>query len=334
MQPAQRLLTVTATYQRPTRGVDAGGEGKDRGGAKFCGRATVLRYSDTDAFTNGLDDIITEPLLTMKDEFDREDVPVAVWTDWKGTTYRAREEWEYVNKAACKKEDCTSGVRDERNDGMLPEDFEKKVNDHIRDRRKKDYGKELREEHAFLTRDEVLAVRLYTGPSYQPINNYLRQISQLTGAHRREMARHPRLTFSATVGHLCNAIRKLAVVATPEEASNCGHDGRPKPLWRAVRGELPRSFWTPGEQGLVCATDLSFMSASRDRERTTQYMQEDGENLQWEIWPEEENDTGFHCGADVSILSQFAHEEEYAPSTHARRRTGDGTLTPLNAPAQ
>ena len=83
---------------------------------------------------------------------------------------------------------------------------------------------------------QVLAVRLYTGPAYQPINNFLRQIAGLTGAHRREMARHPGLTFSATVGHLCNAIRKLAAVAK--------HDDTRTTLWRAVRGELPRSFWT------------------------------------------------------------------------------------------
>ena len=74
------------------------------------------------------------------------------------------------------------------------------------------------------------------------------------------MARHPGLTFSATVRNLCGAIRKLAAVATPEEANT--------KLFRNVRGELPRSFWTPDEQDNVCATDMSFMSTSRDEKAT------------------------------------------------------------------
>ena len=34
----------------------------------------------------------------------------------------------------------------------------------------------LPESHAFLTVDEVVAIRLYSGPSYQPINVFLLQI--------------------------------------------------------------------------------------------------------------------------------------------------------------
>ena len=53
----------------------------------------------------------------------------------------------------------------------------------------------LRESNAYLTLEEVLAVRLYSGPSYQPINRFLRQIGHLTGEHRRALARH---VFAAT----------------------------------------------------------------------------------------------------------------------------------------
>ena len=72
------------------------------------------------------------------------------------------------------------------------------------------------------------------------------------------MAHHPSLTFAATVGHLCNAIRKLAAVATIEEVN--------APLWRGVRGELPRTFWVEDERGMVCAVDMAFMSTSRRRQ--------------------------------------------------------------------
>jgi len=159
-----------------------------------------------------------------------------------------------------------------------------------------------------LTLEEVLAVRLYSGPAFQPINNFLRQVSSLRGEHRRTLARHPTLSFSATVGHICRAIRKLSAVATPEES-----EGR---LWRAVRGELPAAFWLPNEHGMVCAVDLAFMSTSRNRQTPLDYMG-DGQNVLWEVHTTRESDTGFHCGANIALLSQFAAESEvlFPPST-------------------
>ena len=101
----------------------------------------------------------------------------------------------------------------------------------------------LPEDSAYLTLDEVLAVRLYSGPAFQPINEFLRQVGKLTGEYRAQLARHPRLTFASTVGLLCSAIRKLSAVTTPAEAT--------QPLYRAVRGELPRAFWHEDKQGMM-----------------------------------------------------------------------------------
>lgn len=91
-----------------------------------------------------------------------------------------------------------------------------------------------------------------SGAAFQVINLFLRQISNLTGDFRTEVTCSPSLTFAATVGHICRAVRKLAAVATPEEAE--------APLYRGVRGELPRTFWVPDKQGMVCAVDMAFMS--------------------------------------------------------------------------
>jgi len=327
VRPMQRLLIVTATYQRPWRGVDADGEGIARGGAKFCGTYVTLRYDNSEAFANGLDDLISCPLLRMEDEFHRD----LQWTDWKGVSYSAREEWAYVTGVARRTPGCSMGVRDEEHDGLRHEDFEARARHFVEERRARGCGLRLPLAHAFLSRDEVLAVRLYTGPAYQPINTFLRQIAALTGAHRREMARHPGLTFAATVGHLCRAVRKLAAVATDEEAR--------RPLWRNVRGELPRSFWTPDEQGLVCATDLAFFSTSRDEAQPLAYMQEGGKNVLWELEAQPENDTGYHVGADVELLSQFAHEKEvlFPPCTllkvHPRKSRAASTPAPEEATA-
>ena len=61
---------------------------------------------------------------------------------------------------------------------------------------------------------------------------------------RRAVGRPCGGSYAATVGHICRAIRKLAAVATEEEAT--------APLWRGVRGELERAFWLPDAHGMVC----------------------------------------------------------------------------------
>ena len=64
-------------------------------------------------------------------------------------------------------------------------------------------------------------------------------------------------TFSATVGELCRAIRKLAAVTSPGEAT--------QPLYRGVRGELPKSFWVSDTQGMVCAVECAPPPAASHR---------------------------------------------------------------------
>ena len=85
---------------------------------------------------------------------------------------------------------------------------------------------------------------------------------------------HVDLTFVATVGHLCHAIRKLAAVATKEEAS--------RPLYRGVRGVLPKGFWVP-DKGMVCALDTAFMSTSANRQTPIHYMGDGPNNVLWEL---------------------------------------------------
>ena len=51
------------------------------------------------------------------------------------------------------------------------------------------------------------------------------------------------------------------------------------------------------------------MSTSRRRATPVRYMG-DAENVLWSLQPGAESDSGFHSGADVSLLSQFAAEEE------------------------
>jgi len=316
--PKQRLLVVTATYQPPRTGVIAEGEG-----GRMCGSPVTLSYNKRETFLRGLDDMIAKPALTMEDEFLR---PMS-WHDWAGVEYNLRTEWAYVNSKAQRTEKCTPGTRDEHNDGKTPEAFLEEANRFIQERRDKGHGALLPREHALLTRDEVLAVRLYSGPAYQPINMFLRQIAPLTDQFRKQVAEHPDLTFACTVGHICRAIRKLAAVGTPDEAK--------EKLYRGVRGDLEKAFWLPDSQGMVCAVDMAFMSTSRMRETPVQYMQKEGPNVLWCLHPKTESDGGFHRGASIELLSQFAGEKEvlFPPCTMLIVREKDrGSVASAEAP--
>jgi hypothetical protein len=192
--PHQRLLEVTATYQPPRAGVAA----LDSGGSKMCGSVVTLGYNKREAFLKGLDDLLAKPVIAMAHEFSRG----FKWKDWRGIEYTDKDEFAYVKGPAVKKTGCTPGTRDENNNGKTPQQFADAANDFIRSRRDKGFGTMLTEDHAYLTLDEVYAVRLYTGPAYQPINTFLRQIASLTSNFRNQVAQHPGLTYAATVGHM------------------------------------------------------------------------------------------------------------------------------------
>lgn len=307
----QRLLTVRATFRPPMSSSDATGAGL----SKLC--TNTLVYANRRAFVKGMDDLIARPPLTMELEFSRD----ITWRDWKGVEYSVRGEWAYVIGQACCK-DATPGMRDPgEHAGRWPEGFRAAINAHIRTQRAAGLDT-LPEGSAELTLDEVLAVRLYTGPAFQPINEFLRQLGTLQGAYRDELARSPTRSFAATVGHICRAIRKLSAVVSDEEAH--------RPLYRGVRGELPKKTCVPDSSGLTCLVDMGFMSTSRERQTPISYMGAGQENVLFELLPGgRESDAACHMGADVSMLSQFPHEREvlFPPCTmmvvHQDRSTTD-----------
>ena len=294
--PRQRLLLVTCTFKLP-----APADAADGSDAKVCSPPTTLSYGAREVYVRGLGDVLDRPLLSLEEEWARD----ATWTDRTGRTYSLRDEWSYVvNPVPSEaREGGGVGARDGGNTGKTPDDFRRGANRHIRAQRQAhEECSGLPEEHAYLTRDEVLAVRLYTGPGYQPLNDFLRQLGKLSGDVRRGVAEHAGLTFTATTSLVCSAIRKLAACTSPSELD--------QPLYRAVRGELPRAFWVEDAQEMVCAVDAGFMSTSKKRETPIAYMGEGSANVLWEIKPSGESDVAFHRGADVSLLSQFAGEEE------------------------
>ena len=242
------------------------------------------------------------------------------WTDWKGAAYTGRGVWEYVNGVATPA-DCTPGRRDAANGGMMPADFLARANGFVAER-SRSLGRPLQS----LTLDEVLAVRLYTGPAFQPINGWLREVSCLPAAPpawmkprwgaysdarggmgaraaRRDAACDPSTSLGVTCGHLIAALRKLSACCTADECD--------RRLFRGLSGVLQGSFWLPDAMGVVCATDAAFMSTSLGEATPVHYMAAAPKpNLLWELRARGEDETGYHCGAEVAMLSQFAAERE------------------------
>jgi len=291
--PQQRLLIVTATYLLPSSDDESSYAGK------LCSSTNALRFGCRNAYVHGIDRLLAKPLLTMELECTRN----ITWTDFNGYSYSIADEWAYVNGMAKSQVGCTPGTRDANNDGKTVEDFLRLANTFVAERRAAGIGKSLPESHAFLTRDDVLAVRLYSGPAYQPINNWLRQVDSVDEGLREQLAQQTEGSFTSTVRQLCTAIRKLAAVApTGNEAITT--------LYRGVRGELPDSFFDKDRMGLLVAVDLAFMSTSKNEETSVKYMAKGGKNVMWRLQPQSPSDSAFHQGADISMFSQFADEDE------------------------
>jgi hypothetical protein len=57
-------------------------------------------------------------------------------------------------------------------------------------------------------------LRSAQGPAYQPLNEFLREVSKLGASWRRQLARSHQFSYAATVRHLSNGLRKLARMNT------------------------------------------------------------------------------------------------------------------------
>jgi hypothetical protein len=234
----------------------------------MLGDVTTLSFESRKAYTRGLGDLTDELVITMRQEWMRDDK----WRARDGKSISGAEEFLYVEGEASEKQ-TFAGVRDQNNVGKRPHEFQKKINEKLVERAKMHnvemwLGEFPEDAHTcplgsswLLTLDEVLAVRLYTGPAFQPLNQWLRNVGKLDPSLRRAMATDVSLTYAATTKHLVSAIRKIARV--PHSATKEGSF-----LYRGIAGVLPGSFWRKDEAGFVCATDLGFMRYPR-RARTS-----------------------------------------------------------------
>ena len=263
------------------------------------------------SYVRGTAEIVFALLLTMAAEWARDHV----WTDWTGAEFSGQKEWDYVWSQPAV-ENAETGF-DKGHGGMVLADFHKLLVDQVA---AAGGGEEL-----VPTLEEVAAARLYTGPAYVKLNGFMRLVGGVAERHwRARLAQLPDFTYSSTVFHLINAIRKLTQLAALQHARGrarhggggaaAGEAGEAEAvmLYRGVRGELPDSFFEPDAQGFLTAVDFGFQSTSVDREVTIGFMAPGAPNVLWVMHGSHGADSAeqLHNGAVLQALSQFPAEAE------------------------
>ena len=319
--PNRRCIEVTVSYlPMPSAIADAAQESEAKS-TKMVSRATELSFEKRLVYMRGISDLTGELVLTMEQEWMRGDT----WKARDGKEFSSIEEFSYCNGVANANLQTFAGTRDQNNVGMTPEDFMERINTFMITRGA-EVGVEVTEKH-LLNRDEVIGLRLYTGPAYQPLNEWLRNVGKLQPSLRSKLAVSPNLTYGATTKAIVSGIRKLSRVGNAK-LDNCI-------LYRGISGVLPETFWTPDDAGIVCATDLGFMSTSLNSTTPVHYMRAGSPNLLWQIHATKEDNVAYHCGAVISDLSQYAGEDEvlFPPLTmlKVRSRRAEETTDGLDA---
>jgi hypothetical protein len=160
---------------------------------------------------------------------------------------------------------------------------------------------------AKLTRAEMIAVVLYTGPMFVVYNGILRQFpKELYDVFVKSDNR-----FSTTIFVLVSAVQKL---------SRCMHIPAGMLLFRGLGGtlELPDSFTIADENGCKGWTEFGFMSTTADRAVAVQYSGVKDRKPQASILEIRPN--AVDRGADISEFSQYPGEREflYVPMSYVQ----------------
>jgi hypothetical protein len=231
---------------------------------------------------------------------------------WCGETTAAAE-YKYVATQHAHEENTKNGCRERGRDGWTLQRFIDQCNELF--------------PTAKLTKEEVIALRLYTGPMFVWYNHVLRWLKQgipyddvllkkgesWSSWHeqRKYPAHWPAATsveemlyvpFRTTIHVLNSAIIKLS---RTQKATK---------VYRGTKGGvLPQQFWTPNHQNVRGGIELGFMSTTTDRKVALEYAKsEETPSVVFEM------QMGMiDRGAPLKWCSQFPGEEEilFAPLT-------------------
>jgi hypothetical protein len=306
----QTLVTVRATYHfphtaakaaatppaPPSAVTTAAGAAHD----KLTASSAELAYGDRMTYVRGVSEIVFAPPMAMAAEWLRDHQ----WTDWTGGAFSGKAEWDYVWSQPAVENRGGVGGFDQGHDGWRLERFRQLFVDQVE---AAGGGEEL-----VPTLEEVAAARLYTGPAYVKLNGFMRLVGGVPERHwRARIAQVQGFTYSSTVLHLINAIRKITQIAALQHAG-AGADNSTVMLYRGVRGKMPAAFHTPDIQGMITAVDFGFQSTSTDRDVPIGFMAPDQLNVLWVMHGSHGADSAgqLHNGAVLQPLSQFPAEAE------------------------
>ncbi|KAL1496498.1 hypothetical protein AB1Y20_016452 [Prymnesium parvum] len=297
---AELLGRAIASLDAPA----AGGEGGEGGGAgKFTPEGFELEYGALDAFFRGLEGVVGTPsprvLHEMRAEHTaRADADAPFSSDNYSVLTSSRVEWYFVaapheGLAACALEEYPK----ER--GGVAASASPRVPTPL-----DDFVAPLEERNAKLRemgqpeiiREEALAARLYTGPTFVKYNAVLRGLQSHAPRFRARFAELCLGNKYTTTLHAINsAVVKLSklTLATRVYRGVCG-------------GRLPEALRVPNAFGVRGGVDLAFLSTTTDRAVAVHYAtSRAGPALTLEL-----RQGMVDRGADISWLSQYPHERE------------------------
>ena len=146
-----------------------------------------------------------------------------------------------------------------------------------------------------MTKEEVLAIQLYSGVAYFPINRFLRNYKKDVGYLTKEK------TFAKTVELIYTAFEKLVKSGFSSQKEFC---------YRGLNGQLTKEFFIPDSFGMMAFSDFGFFSTSTDDQQIKAFYSENQNHLIIKINQMNSDITGNHRGVDISWLSLVNSEKE------------------------
>ncbi|KAK3252495.1 hypothetical protein CYMTET_38205 [Cymbomonas tetramitiformis] len=151
-------------------------------------------------------------------------------------------------------------------------------------------------EHVPLRDEEIIALRLYTGPMFTKYNSLLRKV--LNGEV------HTGNRYVNTIIAINSGILKLSKIQKAVK------------VFRGLSGRvLPEAFWQPNAHGVMGGVEMAFMSATTSEQVALSYAKSSEEGKPAFLF---EIQMGMvDRGADLSPFSQYPYEKEivFAPLT-------------------
>jgi hypothetical protein len=292
---------------RSMEDVDAG-----RLNEKFAadGGHFTFRYAGMAEYYDGLEGMIGNPDPRVWEQMEWEhahsNYGQACFSCWWCGETTARDEFDYVVHQAAKEEKTPNGLREQGHQNWTLQRF---MHEH-----------RALIEKAGLRKEEVVALRLYTGPMYVWYNNVLRFRTAPFDAARVPFDSYKRHVPSSPSGHNGHAKGKAAFpFRTTLHVLNSAiiKLSRTQPAVRVYRGTkggvLPDQFWSPNAHNVRGGIELAFMSTTTDRSVALEYARADDKpSIVFEM------QMGMvDRGAPLQWLSQFPTEAEilFAPLT-------------------